>query len=128
MEVPPPVIVSDTASELTIKRISATNYTVTTSPCDSYGNYLGPGYSVTAVVKNPTSIREVVLDDLLDGTYSGLVTLTSQETENDASISVMANGTEITNRKKTHRLKILLILFLCLVLVLILVVLKRKPK
>lgn len=62
---------------------------------DKYGNYLGPGYPVTATVTLPDDKwggRKVYLEDNLDGSYSGRVELSLEELNAGVVVRIDAAG------------------------------------
>lgn len=71
-------------------------YRLTVTPRDRFGNYLGPGRSVRAVVMQGESARPVVLDDDLDGTYSTELTLSGPAGGTGQRVAIEIEGRPFT--------------------------------
>jgi hypothetical protein len=94
-----------TASAVTVKKERPVGdtavYSVSLKPVDSYKNLLGPGSAVTVVIApagkqwGPAG-RSVLLNDNLDGSYSGLVKLTPSEQHEGSSLLLDVNGQQVS--------------------------------
>lgn len=73
-------------------------YDVTAILIDKYDNYLGPGHELAAIVAVPGDKwggRRVLLQDDLDGSYSGRVRLQPSEVDVGAGVRIAAGGRSI---------------------------------
>ena len=57
-------------------------------PRDRFGNYLGPGHYVTAIIWYAGNGREIVLKDNIDGTYVRDIVLTQEEVMENATVLI----------------------------------------
>jgi streptogramin lyase len=83
-------------SVIDIRALSKTKdgwrYSVEIVPRDEFGNYLGPGYPVLALISYPKGKRKIELTDNIDGTYTGEIFLTHKEIDAGAKLEIHVAG------------------------------------
>jgi hypothetical protein len=89
------VNINTETSSMSVKYLSGTadgkKYRLMIIPADKYGNYLGPGHEVTAVVKHDKGTRKIKLFDNLDCSYSRDIIVTKSELDKNARIDIEIN-------------------------------------
>jgi len=63
-------------------------YSLNIAPKDRFGNYLGPGHQVKAVVSHTGGKRGIPLGDNIDGTYSKEILVTNDELKAGAKLEI----------------------------------------
>ena len=73
-------------------------YRVRVAPRDRYGNYLGPGHLVKAIVWYAGRGRDVALTDQINGDYTGDIELSGEEIREKADILIEVDGRAFQSR------------------------------
>jgi hypothetical protein len=127
-----------TKSTIDIRQVSdpegGVAYEAKVTLIDAYGNYLGPGHKVTAVVALPGDKwggRLVRLEDNLDGSYTGRIVLSPEEIEGGAGIRIAAAGRVVTQvtlpePRATIPSWLLFLLLVLVVLILLMIWIRRS--
>ena len=78
------------------KSADGIRYKVKIVPLDRFGNYLGPGHTVSVLISYPGSSRQVKLGDNIDGTYTKEIFLSQNEVDAGAELEIVIDGIKFT--------------------------------
>lgn len=81
------------------KTADGIQYTLKIIPKDRFGNFLGPGHPVMAIISYPEGKRQIQLTDNIDGTYTKKIFITQNEVKAGAKLEIEVDGKRFTTIK-----------------------------
>lgn len=87
---------SDINITLLAKTADGNRYSVKIVPKDRFNNYLGPGHPVLAFISHPNGVRQILLTDNIDGTYTKEILITQSEINAGAKLEIDIDGKRFT--------------------------------
>ncbi|MCK4250970.1 VWA domain-containing protein [candidate division WOR-3 bacterium] len=96
---------SDINITLLAKTADGNRYSVKIVPKDRFNNYLGPGHPVLAFISHPNGVRQILLTDNIDGTYTKEILITQSEINAGAKLEIDIDGKRFTTAKLEPKLR-----------------------
>lgn len=87
------------------KTTDGNRYSAKVVPKDRFGNYLGPGHQVMAVISHPDGMRQIQFSDNIDGTYTKEIYITQNELDAGATWEIGIDGKKFTSPRPLPSLR-----------------------